>query len=52
MKLSPVKKPLTFGEFIEGSYRAWGKRKAKGMIQLIVKAHYVEFRGPDRFIIS
>jgi hypothetical protein len=52
MKDSPRKRPLTFGDFVAGSYRAWGKRKAKGMIQLAVKAHFIEFRGQKLFVIS
>jgi hypothetical protein len=52
MKDHSRKKPLTFGDFVAGSYRAWGKRKAKGMIQLAVKAHIVEFRGQQLFVIS
>jgi hypothetical protein len=52
MKTHPPKKPLTFGEFVTGSYRAWGKRKAEGFIRLAVKLHYVEFRGQQRYEIS
>jgi hypothetical protein len=43
---------LTFGDFIAGSYRAWGKRKADGIIRLAIKAHWIEFRGQHRFVIS
>jgi hypothetical protein len=42
------KKPLTFGDFVAGGYRAWGKRKATGIIQLAVQAHMVEFRKQPR----
>jgi hypothetical protein len=46
------KKPLTFGDFVAGVYHAWGNRKAKGVVQLAVNAHLIEFRGTERFIIS
>jgi hypothetical protein len=32
-------------------YDAWGKRKAGGIVRLPIKAHLVEFRGHDRFVI-
>ncbi len=46
------KRPLTFGDFVAGSYRAWGKRKAEGMIRLAIKSHLIEFRGRERFAFS
>jgi len=52
MNTHPSKKPLTFGDFVEGSYRAWGKRKAVGIIRLAIKAHWIEFRGQHRFVVS
>jgi hypothetical protein len=52
MKAPPKKKRLTFGDFIAGSYRAWGERQAKGMIRLAVSARWIEFRGPHRVVIS
>jgi hypothetical protein len=48
----PSKKPLTFGDFVAGVYRTWGERRAKGIVQLAVKAHMIEFRGSERFAIS
>jgi hypothetical protein len=45
------KKPLTFGDFVAGTYRAWGKRRASGIIRLAVKLHLVEFRGQHRYEI-
>lgn len=48
----PRKRPLTFGDFVAGVYQAWGKRKGKGIVQLAVKAHVIEFRGTQRFVIS
>jgi hypothetical protein len=52
MKTHPSKKPLTFGDFVAGAYCAWGKRRAKGFIQLALKAHVVEFLGQQRFVFS
>lgn len=43
---------MTFGDFVAGSYRVWGKRKANGIIRLAIKAHLIEFRGQQRFLIS
>jgi hypothetical protein len=45
------KKPLTFGDFVEGVYETWGQRKAKGIVHLAVKVHLVEFCGPERIVI-
>jgi hypothetical protein len=52
MQTRPARRPLTFGDFVAGVYRTWGKREAKGIIQLAVKAHVIEFRGTKRFVIS
>jgi hypothetical protein len=38
------KRSLTFGEFIERAYGVYGKRKARGFVQLAIKAHLIEFR--------
>jgi hypothetical protein len=47
------KKPaFTFGDFIAAAYRAWGARRAKGLVWLAVNARLVEFRGPERIEIS
>jgi hypothetical protein len=51
-KPHPGERILTFGDLIAGGYRAWGNQKAKGIIRLALKAHLVEFRGADRFMIS
>jgi len=51
MKTNCRKGYLTFGEFIVCVYDAWGKRKAGGIVRLPIKAHLVEFRGHDRFVI-
>jgi hypothetical protein len=52
MKTNTSKKPLTFGDFVAGGYRAWGKRRANGIIRLAIKAHWIEFRRQQRFLIS
>jgi hypothetical protein len=52
MKAHPTGRPLTFGDFVAGVYHTWGKRRAKGIIQLAIKAHVIEFRGTDRFGVS
>jgi hypothetical protein len=51
MKTHPGKEPLTFGDFVADGYRAWGKRRAKGMIQIAIKSHLIEFRGQQRIVI-
>jgi len=45
-------KPLTFGDFVAGSYHVWGKRRAMGIIRLALKSHLIEFRGQQRIVIS
>jgi hypothetical protein len=52
MKAPLKKKPLTFGDFVAGSYRAWGKRRANGIIRLAIKTRWVELHGQERFLIS
>ena len=52
VKTDSKKKVLTFGDFVAGAYRAWGHRRAKGLVWLAVNAHLVEFRGPQRFEIA
>jgi hypothetical protein len=52
VKAPPGKEPLTFGDFVAGGCRAWGKRRAIGMIRLAIKSHLIEFRGQQRFVIS
>jgi hypothetical protein len=43
---------MTFGDFIAGAYRAWGRRRAKGLVWLAVKAQLVMFQGRQRRAIS
>lgn len=52
LKANPGKRPLTFGDFVAGVYQTWGKRKAKGIIELAIKAHVIEFRGTERIVVS
>lgn len=52
MRTCSKKKPLTFGEFVAGSYQAWGRREALGIIRLAVKARWIEFGGQGRIVIS
>jgi hypothetical protein len=51
-KMCSQRKSMTFGDFVTGVYDTWGKRKAKGIIQLAIKMNVVEFRGEDRFVVS
>jgi hypothetical protein len=46
------KRMFTFGDFVAAAYRAWGRRRAKGLVWLAVNARLVEFRGPQRIVIS
>jgi hypothetical protein len=50
-KLGFENQAFTFGAFVAGAYRVWGKRKAKGIIHLAVRAHMIEFCGKQRYII-
>ena len=52
VKTNDTKRAMTFGDFIAGAYRAWGTRRAKGLVWLAVNARLVEFRGPQRLVIS
>ena len=52
MKINHKQKTLTLGEFIASVYDAHGKHKARGIVRLAIKAHLVEFRGQQRFVIS
>ena len=52
MKNYRKKQPLTFGDFVAGSCRAWGERKAVGIIRLTVKVRWLEFGGSQRLVIS
>ena len=52
MKTRATKKALTFGELVASFYRAYGHRRAKGILQLAVKAHLVVCRGRDHWVLS
>jgi hypothetical protein len=52
VKTNDAKRAMTFGDFIDGAYRAWGTRRAKGLVCLAVNARLVEFQGPLRLVIS
>ena len=52
MKVQPKRRPLTFGDFVAGVYHTWGERKAKGIVQLAIKSHVIEFRGTELFVVS
>jgi len=52
LEAHPRKKSLTFGDFVAGVYHTWGKRRAKGIIDLAINVHVIEFRGAERFVIS
>jgi hypothetical protein len=51
VKTDSKERVMTFGDFIAAAYRAWGKRRAKGLVWLAVNARLVEFRGPQRIEI-
>ena len=51
IKTDSKKKGLTFGDFIAGAYRTWGRRRAKGIVWLAVNAGLVEFQGRQRIVI-
>jgi hypothetical protein len=44
-------KQMTFGDFVAGVYNTWGKRQAKGIVQLALEVKLIEFSGPERFVI-
>ena len=52
MKTNHKKKALTFGDFIAAAYRAWGARRAIGLVRLALNAHFVVFRGRRRMVID
>jgi hypothetical protein len=46
------KRMLLLGDFIVAAYRAWGRRRAKGLVWLAINARLVEFQGRQRILIS
>lgn len=51
MKTHHKRKGLTFGDFIAATYRAWGARRARGLVRLALNSHLVVFRGKQRIVI-
>ena len=51
MKTNGKEKTLTFGDFIAAAYRAWGARRARGLVRLALNAHLVVFRGRQNFVM-
>ena len=49
---NPKRKAAMFGDFITAVYNAWSKRSARQIVRLAVNAHWVVFRGQQRFVIS
>jgi hypothetical protein len=52
IKLNGNKSVLRFGDFIVAAYQARGRRKANELIRRAVNMHLVEFRGPQRVVIT
>jgi hypothetical protein len=50
IKAHPRKRLLAFGDFVAGVYHTWGKRRGKGIVQLAIKAHVIEFCGTECFV--
>jgi hypothetical protein len=51
MKTKHKNKTLTFAEFVANVYDSCGSRRAKEIVRFAVNAHWVEFRGKQRFLI-
>jgi hypothetical protein len=47
-----TKSAMTLGDFVAGAYRAWGARRAKGLVWLAVNARLVELQVPQLIVIS
>ena len=43
MKTLSRKHQLTLGELIQSAYNIFGKRKARGVVRLAIKAHLIQF---------
>jgi hypothetical protein len=50
-KARSKKTPLTFGDFVAGVYQTWGKRRAKGIVQLALEVQLIKFHGPERLVV-
>jgi hypothetical protein len=51
VKPKPNEKVLTFGDFIQGVYSAYGKRNGTSIARLAVNSRVLGFRGHQRFFI-
>lgn len=52
MKINRRKKNLTLGELIVCVYDVRGKRKARGIVLLAMKANLIGFHGPHHFVTN
>jgi hypothetical protein len=51
-RANPVRKPLTFGDFVADAYDIWGSRRAAEVVRLAIKARLVAFSAMERVVIS
>jgi hypothetical protein len=47
MKTNSKKMAMKLGDFVAGAYRAWGSRRAKGLVRLALHTRLVVFREPQ-----
>src|ERR1017187_1544560 len=47
-----MKGVLMFGDYIAAAYRGSGRRRAKRLVWPVANSRLVEFRGPQRIVIS
>jgi hypothetical protein len=52
MKTRPRKQFMTFGDFVAGVYRAWGRPQAVSIVKLAIKMRLIEFVGTDRLVVT
>lgn len=52
IRINETKRAIMFGDFVAAAYRAWGRRRAKGLVRLAVNGRLVVFRGPRRYVIT
>ena len=51
MKPKSMGKMQTFGDLIVNVYKAYGKRRAQGILALLLNAHLVGFPGRHRYVV-
>ena len=51
-KTNDTKREMTLGDYMAGAYRAWGARRAKGLVWQAVNSRLVELQGPQLIVIS